>query len=273
MSTSLQQNEILKAEIRQYIIDNPEKPNEAIAKKFNVTTKKVAMISNWLVRPRKAKPVPHSAVATYTNVDGLKKQEARKCIIGAIKNSRINTGKVLSLPFTTCTLEIQLNQKFRNKFRYIACERDREYYFEMMKTIAREKLAMNTYFGQIQDKIYEAREDEYAHLILDYCGQISTFQDEITHAVRNDIVQVGGTISITMCKRGELKGRIANLMGNLPERFFNEELGEKTQVPAIKQFFTTLIALSDCRYAINTFMEYKDDHQASMVLVVLKRLS
>lgn len=274
MSLSFKQNEELKSQIRQYIIDNPDKPNEAIAKTFKCTTSKVAMIANWLVRnATKVNPhVPHSA-GTYTNGEGMKKQEARKAIIIAVKNSAINTGRVLSLPFTTCALEIQLNTKFRNKFRYIACERNPEYYFQMMKTIADQKLRMNTYLGNIADKIYEARQDDYAHLILDYCGQISSFQDEITYAVRNDIVQVGGIIAVTLTKRGELKGRLSEKMSNIPQGFFHEEIGDKTQITAIKTFFTSLIYSNESNYTINTFLEYQDEGKAPMVLVVLKRLS
>lgn len=254
----------LKEEIRAYLMDNPDDSNEDIAYLFEVSQQRVASLRNWMNR-KAGKEVP-TAAPRYSNADGIKKQQAREQMIEAISTSNLNTGDVLTLPFSTCELEKQLNQSYRNKFRYIGCEREPDVYYEMLRTIADERLVMNTHFGSISDKIYSAFSNEYAHLILDYCGQISTFQEEIKHAITNNIVQVGGTISVTLCKRGELKGKIAEKIEALPENFVSND---KLQIYAIKLFFSEFAGAD---YKISTFMEYKDDGKMPMVLVVLKRL-
>lgn len=248
----------LKEEIRHYVLDNPDESTTEVARLFNVHKMTVVALKYWA--SVKKGQVIHKT--QYTNADGIKKQQAREEMISAIMNSGITKGDVLTLPFSTCAIEKQMP---RNKFRYLGCERDEDVYYEMLSTIIKEKLKMNTFLGDIGEKIYEAKPDQYAHLILDYCGQISSSQEEIRHAIENNIVQVGGTISVTMCKRGEIRGTLAEKMDALPENFFKKS---ELQNNSIRAFFMEFAGAS---YKILKYMDYRDEGKMPMVLVILQR--
>ena len=222
---------------------------------------------NGLVELKTSKKVK-KVKNTYVNSEGINKQQARDIMVSAIKKTNIKKGKILSLPFNTCKLELLLNSTVKNKFEYIGCERQTDTYFDMLKTIAENKINMHTYNGDIGDKIYQAKENEYSHLLLDYCGVLHSFAEEIKHAVNNNIVKEGGTISITLNKRGYpiAQEDIANkILKGLPEGLF---AGEKGVSLATKLFFTRLIG-SD--YTFEEFFEYHDKHKSPMMLIILRR--
>ena len=250
----------IKDKIRKIIEENSELDNKQIAELLKTSIPKVRAVRYWMQFKNTEKN------SSYTNVDGIKKQSAREKIISCIESSGINDGKILTLPFSTCEIERQIISKFRNKFHFIACEREEDVYYKMLNTIAENRLTMSTHFGNIEDKIYSSKENEYSHLILDYCGQISTFQNELDYVFRNNIIRIGGTIAITLCKRGEIKGELGDKINALADNLIPKE---QIQSYAIKTFFSQYVGKT---YKMETYLEYHDDGKSPMVLVTLKRL-
>lgn len=220
-----------------------------------------------------SKKASKKQVNSFSNSDGVYKKQAREKMTEYIVKSGLTAGKILTLPFSTCKLELTINETINNnKFEYLGCEQEETTYYEMLQTIARERLNMNTYKGSISDKIYQSKEDQYSHLLLDYCGTLETFATEIKYAVDNNIVKKGGTISVTLCKRGSRKkGTISTLLESLPEGLFPEE---KTVALGAKLFFSNLVS---SEYKFEEFFEYQDINEETgtrkmpMMLIVIRR--
>lgn len=207
---------------------------------------------------------------TYANHGGSFKQEARDKMVNAISRVDSPMGTILTLPSFTCALELQLLNRIGRGLKFIGCERDFDTFHKMVNKIAEESKLRNTIvprFGEIGDIIYNAKENEFAHLILDYCGTINTFHKEIEYAIQNDLVEVGGTISITLSKNGlgNNVGIVGDLLRQFPEGTFS---GEKETEMGIKLFLNKVMKPN---YVVETFFNYCDT--SAMVLVIVRRIS
>ena len=207
---------------------------------------------------------------TYANHGGSFKQEARDKMVDAISRIDSPMGTILTLPSFTCALELQILNRIGRGLKFIGCERDFDTFHKMVNKIAEETKLRNTVvprFGEIGDIIYNSKENEFAHLILDYCGTINTFHKEIEYAIQNDLVEVGGTISITLSKNGlgNNVGIVGDLLRQFPEGTFS---GEKETEMGIKLFLNKVMKSN---YVVETFFNYCDT--SAMVLVIVRRVA
>ena len=140
---------------------------------------------------------------TYKNATGVMKAEARKQIIDAIKDSDFKYDRILSLPADNCIIEKTLLDKVNNKIEFTLCERTATTFYKLLPKVKtlKSKMPIKLFNTSVKDIIVKANENEFTHLILDYCGTIGSFANEIKLAIDNNIVEVGGTISMTFCKR------------------------------------------------------------------------
>jgi hypothetical protein len=196
-------NEIIK----QAILLKDGRTNKQIAMDLGVTSMRVSSnyshLSNKGLVPKlgKVKVVKKTkkvkkvkvVVNTYNNTDGVKKQEARNIIEKAIIASKLFEKPILTLPFEECKLEMQLLKNVSENLRFLGCEMIDETYNKMLMTIASNNLPISTHKGKIGDIILEARENQFSNLILDYCGQFGTYQNDIKTAMENNIVEVNGS--------------------------------------------------------------------------------
>jgi len=203
---------------------------------------------------------------TFGNSNGVKKQEARKLMANAIKVQ----GKIPSLPFSTCELEKMILDKNPKGFTFIGCERDSKTYDEMCKTIMNDevlKTAISTHYGLIGDVLFDAKEDAFSNLILDYCGVLESFIKEIEHVVENNIVGKGGAICITLNKRGYNGDSVKNrILSKIPVGIYGNTCGEVELATII--YFHNLV-LKNIGYSIEEFFNYQDT--APMMLIILRR--
>ena len=263
----------------------------AITKKTNKTNKKVTAkkapksVTSKLpkvlkVKTTKAKKPTKKKVEVIVNTvldenpflndGGVKKQEAREMMVKYIIGSGILDGEILTLPNVKCIIEKMLLKKSK-KFEFQACELNEEVYNKMLLTIAEGKLPISVNRGGIAKKINEARENQYSHLILDYCGQLATFHKEIKHAIQKNIVRVGGTIHITLNKRIS-RGTEAfyERMETLnPPKESNPKLREDNRSEQCLNTFINRIGGDG--YALKDTLPYKD--KSSMVLMVIQRIA
>jgi len=214
-------------------------------------------------RKLKAKPkankrdsVRRSKKNSYSNEDGVYKQEARNIMKQAIKVH----GKILSLPFSTCELEKQILADNPNAFTFVGCEYESDTFAKMFQTIQKDEIlksVIEPYYGEIGDKIFNAKENEYSNLILDYCGILDTFSKEIKYTVENNIVGVGGAICVTLSKRNSAKEEniFKKINKNIPSNLFDDSVGETER--AIRAFFMALVTVNS-NYSIEEFFPYQD---------------
>ena len=203
----------------------------------------------------------------FHNAKGEKKQLARETMVNAIENSRASKGTILTLPYKHCIIEKMILDRVSKRYNFMACELDQKVFNAMLMTIAKNNLPMNVHRGGIGEKIEQAKENEYSHLILDYCGQLGTFHKEIQMAIEKNIVEVDGTISITLNKRITPNTEyIYEKMEQLNPRQVKNELTRTEH--ALRTFINRVGGMG---YAIESTLNYHDN--TSMILMIVRRIS
>ena len=203
----------------------------------------------------------------FKNISGDEKDKARKLMVKTIKESERSPKPILTLPFEDCLIEQKLLSEVSKKFTFLGCERKSPVYNKMLMTIANNNLPINTYKGLIGDKIKEATTNQYSHLLLDYCGQLGTAHVDINHAISFDIVEVGGTIAITLNKRiTPGTESIYELMEKLnPQTTTSEDTRTEH---ALRTFINRV---GGFKYSIEDVLSYYDT--SSMILMIVRRIA
>jgi hypothetical protein len=208
----------------------------------------------------------------YKNVCGNGKKMARAKMVEFIKGSKLY-GLILTLPSFTCAIEKELPRKRGQKgFSFFAVDTCMEVIGMMIKAVNRYKLKFDhLYMGKICDVINTASENQFAHLILDYCGTLGTTYKEIRTAMQNNIMQVGGTMHITLNRRISFLGEgfdITNYVESIvPYTGFDDKDGEGRSLHTIINF---IIISGEGRYKIKEVFTYHDT--SAMVLLIIERI-
>lgn len=207
---------------------------------------------------------------TYANHEGIRKQEAREKMVNAIASVDSPVGVIPTLPSFTCKLESLILEKIGRGISFIGCERDFDTFHKMVNTIAESQTLKRTIvprFGEIGEVIFNAKKDDFAHLILDYCGTINSFHKEIEYAIQNDLVQVNGTLSITLSKNGigNNVGIVGELLRQFPQGCFGDD--KETEM-GVKLFLNKVMKPN---YKVETFFNYYDS--SPMMLIIVKRIA
>jgi hypothetical protein len=267
--------------LQNYIIKNYGKiTNKEIAENRKIDVRKLAgqitalkrkgLLSGEAKAEVKGKKVnhklPNTVTNTYSNANGKNKETARNKMVTGVHESGL-TGTILTLPHVACTIEKKILTN-NNGYNFIGCELDKTTYNGMRQTIRRERLPIEPHHGKISDMIYGVEENTYAHLILDYCGTIPTFAKEIQYAINNDIVKVGGTIAVTVTKRGNSDpNNVVKKLANITTNNTKDERGEVEK--GIEAFFHKVTGWN---YIIQEFFTYQDKGKAPMMLIRIKRV-
>jgi hypothetical protein len=159
----------------------------------------------------------------------LNKEKVRVATVEQIIKSSDNTGTILSLPalFELETKLFKNNQLKVKELNVIGCEFNPTVQVGHNKRIKQIRKALKKIkylSGRVLDiletpigtMIKMAIEGNYAHAILDYCGNITTYKNEIKLALDKKIVKVGGIIMVTCTKYDRLKSGV-NAINDLLE--------------------------------------------------------
>ena len=117
--------------------------------------------------------------------------------------------------------------------------------------------------------IYGYDSDSYAHLLLDYCGNLPTFAKEIEHVINNDIVKVGGIIAVTTRKanrfgKGDSFEYIRALGNTKNNNIYDKRCNTEREN---ESYFYSIIGKN---YRILEFFYYQDE--SAMMLTIIKRI-
>jgi hypothetical protein len=277
-------------QIKQILLNNKGISNKEVANTLGVSIRQVSATYAQMVRsglmprltPKVAKTPSISkgakptklkkakvVINTYSNTDGVKKQEARDKIEKAILVSNSFDRPILTLPFHECKLEIQLLQNISNKLKFLGCEMNDETYNRMLMTISSKNLPISTHKGMIGEVIAEAKENQFSNLILDYCGQFGTNHIDIGMAITNNIVGIGGAICITANKRiSPNTFAIYEQMERL-----NPKIGLTDETRCVHAITTFIGRIGGFRYAIESIFDYNDGIGKNMVLIIIRRIA
>lgn len=204
-----------------------------------------------------------TSLNTYSNHNGENKEVARTKMSNYIVDSGV-VGLIPTLPNTTWAIEQKIEAQTKgNEFIGVECN---EPTFKKMKlTLKKLKLNATTVLGYIGGLLYGKLENTYAHLILDYCGNLATISKEVEYSINNDIVKVGGIMAITFSKpiRGtdsqseKLKGLAC--INNSDDRCLSDR--------GVEAYFNKITGWN---YQVMEFFYYQDTYP--MTLVIIKRI-
>ena len=205
----------------------------------------------------------------FKNVAGKGKKEARQIMvnhIGISAKGGLRKGTIATLPSNTWAIENLIDTQVSKRFTYLACERESDVFVDMVAKMNQYGKNNKPHLGSLSEVIYDAKENEFDHIIADYCGVLSSFKDELIHACLNKVVKVGGTISVTTLKARnnyDFTGKLNNFASELSGKNIKNNNNEN----AIKMFFKSLTAITNFE-VVEQFC-YNDT--TPMMLVVLKR--
>lgn len=222
-------------------------------------------------KPRKKKAKKKIDISKSMSSNNLNKTQARQYIFNAILLSGLHSGNLLTLPCDNWFIEKSLLEDISDKFNILGVELDKKVYMRSGRKLFKNPLLFNNCSlinGAIGEQIFKAKENEFAHLVLDYCGGFSTYAKEITFAMREKIVQVGGTISLTFSERavGDYGRAILNTFG---------QTNEYKSIAVFEHFINGINMVLDSNYTIETSFRYvggeKGKKGDNMVLFIIKR--
>lgn len=225
-------------------------------------------------KPKKEIKKPKEAKEVFTNYCGTKKQKARNLIAEAIMQTKRQKSNILTLPADEWLMEKNILEK-KNGYKFTAVERDKEMYKEMVKNSTDNEQISNSIIGMVNKTIGEVvvndRENTYSSAILDYCGFIDSFFDEINDIMKRNLVKKDGFIAITLAENNRTlnnplhSSKYTNKLIN--DCYENEEVnGEKVTNDLIK-----ILVFNNAGYKIVKKYPYKDK-TARMQLFIIKRI-
>lgn len=271
--------------LADYILKNhSEKSMLSMSKELGVSKKDIEveferMIKNGIIKKAEQTLKKHNYVIDtinkklvkqnkYNKIEGKDngKKQARKLTIDKIIYSNIS-GLVATLMETKTDIEKSLSEHYPD-MRFLAIERNEDTYKQLKALVETEKLPIDVKMGNMSSYLYGAEENQYAHLLLDYCGILPTIDKELRYTIQNKIVCVGGVIAVTITKPIRFSnGNIADTLNTLKVKNNNFEGDKRTDIDrCIEKYFYSLCGFD---YTID-FFSYKDT--SPMMLILLKRI-
>jgi hypothetical protein len=213
----------------------------------------------------------------YSNEDGVEKMKTRHIIVNTINSVKLPKRRFLSLSADNCLTEGMLYNQVSKRSKFVLCENHPETYRQLLLNIVKNKTIVPyaVLSCSIGEEIRRSRENDYTDLVLDYCGQIGTNHEDIEYAIKNNIVCVGGTISVTLSKRisGGVGGGYNMSFIEKMEKLnpnFKKQVGDNRTEPAVLTFFNRICGMN---YEIVVNHPYKDTDKQAMMLVIIRRVS
>lgn len=280
-----------KLQVIELINENPKVSNKGLASALQITASQVSSVRYWyakkgasyvekieLEKQEVEKEIQsinklYAEVSNkFKNVAGKGKKEARQIMANWIeygkKHNGLNSGTIATLPSNTWAIEDIIYNTISKRFNYLACELKSEVFVEMVSKMNHYGKKNIPHLGKLSDVILNAKQDEFDHIIADYCGVLSSFKDELIHACLNNVVKVGGTISVTTLKARNEKSfttKINQFHSEVRGFGFDSELSNNEN--AIRMFFKSLSAITN----FEVVEEFCYNDTTPMMLVVLRR--
>jgi len=215
-----------------------------IEKKISIAESKLDILINKAINK-----------SNYKNTNSFVKNTIRLLILKSIKESGIS-GTILSLPSFECKLEEMICNEISN-VTFIGVEKYKDTFNAMTKISKSKNLPIVPYYGLVSDKIYGSIRESYAHLILDYCGMLSSFNYEIEYALKEKLVPIKGTIHLTIAKNQRQKGGVHTRVKDLANTMVvngNSDTRTESEI-MIRSYFDKVCGFD---YVINRIHYYKD---------------
>ncbi len=207
------------------------------------------------------------------------KDIARIAMKDATLNSSTSKGKILTLPNVECKIERMILEMVSSKYTFLGVEREPDTYVKMFNYIKANNLILDIipYLGNFSDLIFGKTENAYSHIIADYCGQLYPQSKELAYALQNKIVEIDGTISITLNERistGKDKNKMALRFEKETIKGFGRR--DKQYNRCQWQLICFIKKFGGKNFDIETIMPYSDTKKgnkaAKMMLFIVRRI-
>jgi predicted transcriptional regulator len=203
---------------------------------------------------------------TYQNHKGINKQNAREIMKNAIVESGV-VGVIPTLPNTEWAIEQMIDNEVKGN-NFLGVERDAPTYKKMKQTlnkIRKNGFVGGSHFGDIASIIYGKNENSFAHLILDYCGNLVTIKNELEYAINKNILAVDGVMAVTFSKPIRGIDNESKKLLNLAPKNNSDERCQSDR--AIESYFHKITGFT---HEVVEFFYYRDSYP--MTLVIIKRV-
>jgi len=225
-------------------------------------------------KPRKPKFVVKEAKNTFANYYGSGKEKARQLIAESIMQTKRQSSNVLTLPAKDWQMEKNIIKQ-KPGYKFTAVERDKETYKEMIRNLtANDKLfdsVISTANKTIGEVIVNDGEDTYSSAILDYCGFIDSFYDEINDMMKRNLVKKGGFIAITLSENDRVIGHPRHVNSHTNQYIRNCYANDEVTGAQVTNELINILVHTNTGYEIVQRFPYKDT-KVKMQLFIIKRI-
>lgn len=223
--------------------------------------------------PKVPKYIVKEAKNTYSNYHGSGKETARDLIADAIMSTYRQSSNILTLPADKWIMEKNILKK-KSGYKFTAVERDTETYQQMMKNMVSDAMLLDcvtaTANKTISEVIVNDGEDTYSSAILDYCGFIDTFYDEINDIMKRNLVRKGCYIAITLSENDRILNH--SLRENCYSNVYIKKCCANKEINGaeVTNNLVNTLVFTNSGYKIVNKYSYRDK-TANMLLFIIKR--
>ena len=220
-------------------------------------------------------PPIKTAKTTFSNYYGSGKDKARDMIADAIMKTKRQSSNVLTLPAHSWFMEKNILRK-KSGYKFTAVERDKETYLKMIKNMIGDDNLSNSVIAtankSVSEVIVNDGEDTYSSMILDYCGFIDSFYEEINDIMKRNLVKKGGYITITLSENDRVIGHPRH-MNNPTNQYIKNCYANDEEVTGRKvtKDLMKFLVFNNNGYEIETCFKYRDT-KINMLLFIIKRV-
>lgn len=224
--------------------------------------------------PKKKVKMPLMAKNTFKNYYATGKDKARGLITNAILSTKLRGSNILTLPADAWIQEkLILTQK--EGYKFTAVERDKATFQNMFHNAGNDSMLLCSILACENKSIGEvtttATEDTYSSAILDYCGFIDSFYDEINDMLSRNLVRKGGKITITLAENHRTFNNSVH-KSEYTNKFINEctTSNEVVNAKMVNNFLINNLIFNNKGYKLIEKLCYKDG--AKMMLFIIERI-
>jgi hypothetical protein len=231
-------------------------------------------IFRQLDKASKATKRVKEAKNTYSNYYGSGKDKARHLIAQSIMETKRQSSNILTLPADKWIMEKNILKR-KDGYKFTAVERDKETFQEMMKNLVTDTVLLDSVIGienkSIGEVIVNDCEDTYSSAILDYCGFIDSFYDEINDFMKRNLVKKGGYITITLSENDRLLNHPMHTENYSNTYIQNCCANEVVTGAKVTNDLVNILVYNNKGYKITTKYSYRDK-TVNMLLFIIKRI-
>ena len=221
----------------------------------------------------KPKFIVKEAKNTFTNYHGEGKNAARDLIAKSIMDTKRQSSNILTLPAAEWMMEKYIIKR-KPGYKFTAVERERDTFNKMLKNLNADEVLLNSVVGMLNNTIGEVvvdkKEDAYSSMILDYCGYIDSFYNEINDIMKRNLVKKGGYIAITLSENDRSLNH-PNRMEHYSNIYIQKCCAdEEVSGATVTNSLINNLVFNNNGYTLVKRFPYRDN-KANMLLFIIKR--